>query len=104
MSACLVSPEPTLATEAELRRYHDARYVEYLLRDRTEEEDYNASSNSDNDKVPDHVHLEPYAPSFTLEVPESNVPDENTDEGLEQAEAAFTVLAERIRAIVALHT
>lgn len=27
MSACLVSPEPTLATEAELRRYHDARYV-----------------------------------------------------------------------------
>lgn len=32
-----------------------------------------------------------------------HVPDENTAEALDQADAAFDVLADRIREIVALH-
>ncbi|CAK9781091.1 Arginase/deacetylase [Cutaneotrichosporon oleaginosum] len=52
--------------------------------------------------VPDHENIEAFAPGFTLEVPESNVPDENTEDALAAAESAFEVLAERIREIVAL--
>jgi histone deacetylase 1/2/histone deacetylase 8 len=51
--------------------------------------------------VPDHEHIEAYAPAFTLEVPESNVPDENTEAALAEAERTFGVLAARIREIVA---
>jgi hypothetical protein len=32
-----------------------------------------------------------------------HIPDENTPEALDEADAAFEVLAERIREIVALH-
>ncbi|BEJ16308.1 hypothetical protein CspHIS471_0509130 [Cutaneotrichosporon sp. HIS471] len=52
--------------------------------------------------VPDHESIEAYAPAFTLEVPESNVPDENTEEALVEAERTYAILAERIREIVAL--
>lgn len=66
--------------------------------------------------VPDHEYFREYAPSYTLEVPESessascllllklttgNAPDENTDEALDEAERTYAILAERIREIIA---
>ncbi|GMK55280.1 hypothetical protein CspeluHIS016_0203360 [Cutaneotrichosporon spelunceum] len=53
-------------------------------------------------EVPDHENFGAFAPGFTLEVPESHVPDESSEEALAEAEETFAVLAERIREIVAL--
>ncbi|ODO04829.1 hypothetical protein I350_05439 [Cryptococcus amylolentus CBS 6273] len=50
--------------------------------------------------IPHHDHFEQYAPSFTMQVPESHVRDENTEEELNKAGAVFKVLADRIALIV----
>ncbi|KZO99790.1 Arginase/deacetylase [Calocera viscosa TUFC12733] len=47
--------------------------------------------------IPDHAFFEQYAPSFTLDVPEGTMRDENTPEALEGIVMVVDVLADRIR-------
>nr|ODN86962.1 histone deacetylase 1/2 [Cryptococcus depauperatus CBS 7841] len=54
--------------------------------------------------VPHHEHFEQYAPSFTMQIPEGHMRDENTKEGLDNAAKVYAVLAERIKAIVQAHS
>lgn len=54
--------------------------------------------------IPDAFEqVDAFAPGFTLEVEPSHVPDKTTREELEAADAAFDVIAGRIREIRALH-
>ncbi|CAE6417409.1 unnamed protein product [Rhizoctonia solani] len=50
-----------------------------------------------NDDIPDHGAFLQYAPSFVLDVPAGNRPDENTEEELSEIESSYDVLIERIR-------
>ena len=48
--------------------------------------------------IPDHQAFPAYSPSFTLDVPCGNMPDENTEEYLQDVESRFGVLSAIIRA------
>ncbi|KAG8744939.1 hypothetical protein FRC10_009174 [Ceratobasidium sp. 414] len=50
-----------------------------------------------NADIPDHAAFLQYAPSFTLDVPAGNMPDENTDHELGHIETTFEVLISRIQ-------
>ncbi|CAE6410239.1 unnamed protein product [Rhizoctonia solani] len=50
-----------------------------------------------NDDIPDHGAFLQYAPSFVLDVPAGNMPDENTEQDLTEIESSYDILIERIR-------
>ncbi|CAE6469219.1 unnamed protein product [Rhizoctonia solani] len=50
-----------------------------------------------NDEIPDHGGFLKYAPSFILDVPAGNMPDENTEKDLSEIERNYDVLIERIQ-------
>ncbi|CAE6430497.1 unnamed protein product [Rhizoctonia solani] len=50
-----------------------------------------------DDDIPDHGVFLQYAPSFVLDVPAGNMPDENTEKGLGEIEDTYNILIERIR-------
>ncbi|EUC55380.1 histone deacetylase family protein [Rhizoctonia solani AG-3 Rhs1AP] len=52
-----------------------------------------------NDDIPDHGSFLQYAPSFVLDVPAGNRPDENTEKELSEIESSYDVLIERIRCV-----
>ncbi|KAK4683692.1 hypothetical protein P7C73_g6540, partial [Tremellales sp. Uapishka_1] len=50
--------------------------------------------------IPPYEHFPAFAPSFTMEIPPSNIPDENTSAYLSQAAEVFAALSTRIAKIV----
>lgn len=67
-----------------------------------------------DEDVPDHEGFEAFAPGYTLQVEESEAPpdeltpghatDETTPEMLQEADTTFSILADRIRGILAWHS
>ncbi|CEL60369.1 histone deacetylase 1/2 [Rhizoctonia solani AG-1 IB] len=49
------------------------------------------------DDIPDHGGFLQYAPSFVLDVPAGNMPDENTEKNLAEIERNYDILIGRIR-------
>ncbi|KAF8605689.1 Arginase/deacetylase [Ceratobasidium sp. AG-I] len=47
--------------------------------------------------IPDHGAFLQYKPSFTLDVPAGNMPDENTESDLARIESSFNILVQRIQ-------
>ncbi|WVR06889.1 hypothetical protein IAU60_003925 [Kwoniella sp. DSM 27419] len=54
--------------------------------------------------IPHHEHFDAYEPSFTMEVAQSHMRDENTSEEINKAGEIYAVIAERIKRIVAAHS
>lgn len=52
--------------------------------------------------IPNHAGFPIYAPSFTLDVPPSNVRDENTESYLTKVDAIFERVSEILRTRLAL--
>jgi histone deacetylase 8 len=52
--------------------------------------------------IPNHAGFTVYAPSFTLDVPPSNVRDENTEDYLTEVDAIFERVVEILRTRLAL--
>ena len=52
--------------------------------------------------IPNHAGFTVYAPSFTLDVPPSNVRDENTEDYLTEVDAIFERVVEILQTRLAL--